>query len=41
VLKEASVNGHTKVIGFGELMAQRINPQVDRLFVPDENGKTR
>jgi len=38
-LKEAPVTDIAKVIGIGELLAQRIKQQVDPLFVPDRRVK--
>jgi helicase len=39
-LKEASVNDIAKVIGIGDVLAQRIKKQVDPMFVPDKKVRT-
>ncbi|MCX6651427.1 MAG: DEAD/DEAH box helicase [Methanomassiliicoccales archaeon] len=41
VLKEAQVQDIAKVIGIGELLAQRIKSQVDPLFVPEKKNNAK
>ena len=40
LLKEAPVNDLAKIIGIGDLLAQRIKSQIDPLFVMDKKAKT-